>query len=275
VDGTPRLIRTTVFDATERRTYEEELLKATKRAEEVATALQLGLLSGELPTAPEFSLGVAYKPGVSELEVGGDWYDAFWLAEGRRLGLAVGDVVGRGIKAAATMGQLRSAVRALASTKLEPGALVQAMDGFARRHEVGTMATLVYADLDLGTGTFRYASAGHPPPLATSPGEEPRFLWEGRSLPLDAGALGVSGAEQGSLVLAPDSRVLMFSDGLIERRHGSLPHDLERLAAEVTKHPDTEISTLTKLLAETLPDREHPDDVCLLTLQVGKSESSA
>ena len=129
----------------------------------------------------ELDLDVAYRPGVSGLEVGGDWYDAFWLTDGETVALAVGDVVGRGLGAAATMGQLRSALRALAAMELGPGTLLEALDRYACLHEVGRMTTVVYCELDLATGRLRYACAGHPPPVVVRPGEGPSVLWGGRS----------------------------------------------------------------------------------------------
>src|ERR1700704_1725 len=104
--GQPRRIRTTVFDATDRRRYEDELLRARRQEQETAQLLSRSLLSGSLPAAPGLEVEVVYRPAVSGLEVGGDWYDAFWLDDGDTIGLVVGDVVGRGIAAAATMGQL-------------------------------------------------------------------------------------------------------------------------------------------------------------------------
>ena len=168
--GRPRGIRTTVFDATDRRRYEDELLRARRQEQETAHELSRSLLSGSLPAAPGLEIGVAYHPAERGLEVGGDWYDAFWLDAGDTVGLVIGDVVGRGIGAAATMGQLRSAVRALASTGLPPGRLLDALDAYAERHEVGQMTTLIYAQLGLGSRRLRYACAGHPPPLILGPG---------------------------------------------------------------------------------------------------------
>ncbi len=168
--GAARGIRVSVFDATERRRYERGLLEAGRHERDVALELQRGLLAGDLPSAPGLEIGVAYRPGVSGLEAGGDWYDAFWLEEGAGVALVVGDVVGRGIGAAATMGQLRSAVRALAVGRPEPGALVDALEGYSRRHAVGRLATLVYADLDLAGGRLRFACAGHPPPVLVPAG---------------------------------------------------------------------------------------------------------
>lgn len=262
-DGRPRAVRTTVFDATDRRRYEQELLDARRREQEIAQELQRSLLSGALPESPSLELDVAYRPSVSGLEVGGDWYDAFWLDEGETVGLVVGDVVGRGIAAAAAMGQLRSAVRALASTGLPPGPLLDALDGYARRHGVGQAATLVVARLHLATGELGWTCAGHPPPLLVVPGEEPRYVWDGRSVPLDAVALPGPRPE-GSLVLAPGSTVVLYTDGLIERRREPLTDGMDRLLGASAQRRERPVAELAASLVHALHDPEHPDDVCVL-----------
>jgi len=270
--GRPRLIRTTVFDATDRRRYEQELLYARRREQEIARQLQRSMLSGALPTAPGLDVEVVYDPGVRGLEIGGDWYDAFWLDDGDTVGLVVGDVVGRGLDAAASMGQLRSAVRALASTHLRPAALLDALDGYVRRHGVGRMTTLVYAQLSLGSGCLRYACAGHPPPVIVTPGDEPRFVWDGRSLPLDS-HLGTGGRAAASLQLAPDSTVLLYTDGLIERRSRSLDDGMDELLAAVSTHRDDTSSPLSGAIVRALHDPERTDDVCLLTVRLRETDT--
>jgi PAS domain S-box-containing protein len=272
-DGRPQLIRTTVSDATERRRYEQELLKARRREQDIARRLQRSLLAGTLPEADDFELEAAYRPGVAELEVGGDWYDAFWLDD-RRLGLVVGDVVGRGLDAAATMGQLRSAVRAFASTGLGPGALLDALDGYSRRHAVGRMATVVYAELDLADGTLRFACAGHPPPLIVAPGEEPRLAWEGRSTPLDAFATAAVDRAEAALSLAPGTAVLLYTDGLVERRTQAVSDGLDRLRAEVEDRRAQPIAALAGGLVHAFHDADHADDVCLLVLRLADADVS-
>jgi serine/threonine-protein kinase RsbW len=197
------------------------------------------------------------------MEVGGDWYDAFWLDAGKTIGLVVGDVVGRGLDAAATMGQMRSAVRALAATGLAPGALLERLDEYARRYDVGKMCTLVYAELCLGSGRLRFACAGHPPPLVVEPGEEPRFAWGGRSTPLDAFGPGVRrGEDQESL--RPGSLVLLYTDGLVEQRSEPVDEGMERLRVAVGGHRSEPVSSMLGALIRQLPNPEHPDDRCAL-----------
>jgi PAS domain S-box-containing protein len=259
--GRPALVRTTIFDASDRRRYEQELLHQRRREQEIAQELQRSLLSGTLPTSGEFDVDVFYRPAVAGLEVGGDWYDAFWLDD-RSVAVVVGDVVGRGLAAAATMGQVRSALRALASTGLSPARLLDALDRYAARHEVGRMTTIVYADLQLDTYALRYASAGHPPPVLIGADGAVRFVNEGRSLPLDA-AIKRGPRSEAVLTLEPGDGLLLYTDGLIERRSRPLGAGLDRLLEELLRSgaPPT-LATL----ARRLEDSEHPDDVCLLSL---------
>ena len=257
-----QLIRTIVLDATDRRQYEEELLTARRREQEIAQQLQRSMLSGRLPTVQGLELEVAYRPAEEGLEVGGDWYDAFLLNDGVTVGLVVGDVVGRGINAATTMGQLRSAVRALASTGLGPAQLLDTLEAYAQRHDVGRMATLVYGELDVSNRRFRYACAGHPPPAALAPGEEPRFAWDGRSLPLDALTTPDAPRAEATLALDPGTALLLYTDGLIEHRSSNVAEGLERLLRELSSRRDE--SGLAHGVVRALEDREHPDDVCML-----------
>jgi phosphoserine phosphatase RsbU/P len=266
--GHPRRIRTTVFDATDRRRYEDELLRARRQEQETAQELSRSLLSGALPTAPGLSVGVTYRPAVSGLEVGGDWYDAFWLDQGDTVGLVIGDVVGRGIGAAATMGQLRSATRALASTGLPPGPLLDALDAYAERHEVGRMTTLICAQLGLGSRRLRYACAGHPPPLIITPGEEPCFPWDGRSPPLDVRRASDGPRAEAAITLAPGATVLLYTDGLIERRTESLSEGMDRLLRVAATHREESAAELVGAVVRDLHDPAHVDDVCVLAARV-------
>jgi PAS domain S-box-containing protein len=264
-DGAPRSIRTVVFEATDRRRYEQELLRARDREHAVAAELQRGLLSGGLPNDPTLDLAVSYRPAEG-LEVGGDWYDAFWLGD-RRIGVVVGDVVGRGIVAAATMGQLRSAVRALASTGLTPGPLLDALDGYARRHDVGQMTTLAYAELDLDSGTLVLACAGHPPPAVMALGEPVHFLWDGRSTPLDAAA-AASARPESTVTLRPGATVALFTDGLFERVDRPLQEGLDLVLAELDEHRHEPAAALADAVTDAaLAGRQTTDDVCLLAFR--------
>jgi phosphoserine phosphatase RsbU/P len=261
--GRARIIRTTIFDATDRRAYEQELLRARRREQETAQLLQRSLLSGEPPLSKDLCVEVFYRPAQGGYEVGGDWHDAFWLEDERIAGLVVGDVVGRGLEAAAVMGQLRSAVRALASTGLPPGPLLDALDGFVSRHRVGRMTTVAYAQLDVGSGELLYACAGHPPPVLIAPDEQPpSFLWEGRSVPLDSVALA-GPRRQAAAQLARGGTLLLYTDALVERRQQSLDVGLEHLLAEAAGHAGEDIAQMLTDIVRAMND-DRSDDLCLL-----------
>jgi sigma-B regulation protein RsbU (phosphoserine phosphatase) len=258
------VVRTTIFDASDRRRYEQELVLARAREREIALELQQALLSGALPDDERVRTEIVYRPAVRGQQAGGDWYDAFRLDDGG-VALVVGDVVGRGIGAAATMGQLRSALRALASTGLRPAALLEALDRFARVHGVGRMATLACAQVDVVSGRVRYACAGHPPPAAIAPGGGTRLLWEGRSLPLDA--RGAGARAEGELELQPGGGLVLYSDGLVERRGRPLRDALDGLVAALDGADAPPGRGLAAAVADALlGDAGRDDDVCVLAL---------
>lgn len=206
------------------------LARARVQEEEhrVALGLQRALLPDALDPDPRVTVGARYAPAGGELEVGGDWYDAFALPDGR-IGLAVGDVVGHGLEAAADMGGLRIALAALAPHASGPAELLTLLDDFAAGPNGTSFATVCYAILDPATGTLIYASAGHPPTLVVSPAGETTWLDGAASIPL----CGMQRAQrpEASVVLPPGALLIMYSDGLIERRRQRLEAGMERLAA--------------------------------------------
>jgi len=261
--GTPLVIRTTVFDATDRRAYERELLRARRREQDIAQELQRSLLSGRLAASAALAVEVVYRPAQRGVEVGGDWYDAFWLDDARTTAaLVVGDVVGHGIEAAAVMGQLRSAIRALASTGLAPGPLLDALDRFVARHRVGRMTTVVYAQLEVTSGALRWACAGHPPPILVTPDAHACFLWDGRSPPLDSVAIGGPRAEATGQ-LEPGTTLLLYSDGLVERRMQALDVGFDDLLAAGERHGTEALGSMLPGVVRAMND-DHGDDLCLL-----------
>ena len=266
-DGRPQEVWTSVFDATDRRGYEDELLRASRREREIAHRLQQSMLSGSLTDPEGCELDVIYRPALSGMEVGGDWYDALWLDDGATIGLVVGDVVGRGLDAAATMGQLRSAVRALASTGLPPGALLECIDEYARRHDVGKMCTLVYAELSLVNRELRFACAGHPPPLLAAPGEEAHFAWGGRSTPIDAFGAGTP-RDEATESLPPGGIVLLYTDGLVEERARPLDDGMERLCRAVAAHSAEALPVILGHVVSAAPEGQYADDVCALAARL-------
>lgn len=261
--GQPRAIRTTVFNATDRRRYEQELLRGREHDRNVAHSLQRSLLDGALPSSSAFELEVFYAPAGLGLEVGGDWYDAFWLEDGETIGLVVGDVVGRGLVAAMTMGHLRSAVRALACVGLSPAALLEALDVYSRRYEVGEMTTVAYGELNAERGSFRVACAGHPPPLIHQSGAAPRFVWEGRSPPINVDSQPLRRTEA-EVTLDPDATVLLYSDGLIEHRRRPADQGMETLRRLVADAQGQPLDMVLESIGDGLFEPDAGDDRCLV-----------
>lgn len=244
-----------------------ERARLFEREHSVARTLQGSLLAGAPPVDPRCEIASFYEPGVRDLSVGGDWHDAFACAPGR-LALVVGDIVGRGLEAASTMGRLRSAVRALAVAGFSPAELLSRLDAFVMIDEAARMATLVYAEVELESGRTRIACAGHPPALIVRPGEEPQFVWDGRSVPLGAlAAPGPRGEE--SLELGPGAALFLYTDGLIERRSDPIDSGLDRLVRAVSESRHLPLpSLLRRITRDLLADEEAGDDVCALAVRL-------
>ena len=274
-EGEPQIVRTTVFDATERKLYERELLALRNReraarelaerlheqSRGVAHALQQSLLGSTPPFDPRYTVATHYQPGVKSLEVGGDWHDAFSLAADR-VGIAVGDVVGRGLQAAIAMGQLRSAVRALAAAGFGPGAIVGHLDAFVEQVVPAQYATLAYAEVDAASGEVAFATAGHMPPVLLR--DEPQVFLGGRSTPLGVVAPGLP-RTQTTFTLAPGEGFMLYTDGLVERRSEAIDDGIARLLRVIRANPDVRPADL---VAELVPeDASGDDDVCLLVFR--------
>jgi serine/threonine-protein kinase RsbW len=233
---------------------------------DVARVLQRSLLAWDPPRDGRYEVAATYRPAVRSLEVGGDWHDCFPLGEDR-VGIVVGDVVGRGIEAATAMGQLRSATRALAGAHDAPARVIEGLDTFVEQIEAARYATLAYAVVDLETGEMTYACAGHPPPALLEPGSGARLLWDGRSPPVGA-ALEDLPRPEARLPLADGARLVLFTDGLVERRFESLDGGLARLVAELERRGESALGALAEEITDALA-LESPghDDVCLLAFR--------
>ncbi|WP_167761183.1 SpoIIE family protein phosphatase [Geodermatophilus sp. DF01_2] len=224
----------------------------------VGATLQRAIL-GPVTLPPGFA--VRYEPATSGLEVGGDWYDVVPLPGGR-YGVVVGDVVGSGLAAAAVMGQLRSAVRALLLEHGAPARALAALDGFAELVPGAKCSTVFCAVVDPATRTLRYSSAGHLPAITVDAGGTPRLLDEAQSLPLAVGA--VAARREAEAALPDGSVLLLYTDGLIERRHESLDTGMAQLTALLSAERTRPVETLADLVTERLVGARHDDDVALL-----------
>jgi serine phosphatase RsbU (regulator of sigma subunit) len=235
-----------------------------EREHQLAVELQTAMLPRIAVDVPGVELAVRYRPAEQHLMVGGDWYDAFPLSSGR-IGLVIGDVVGHSLTAATVMGQLRSAAAALADGAADPGELLTRLERFAERLPAMTLCTLAYLDLDPATGMLRYANAGHPPPMILDPDRTVRPLAGALSLPL--GVIGGEVRPHGVVQLAAGCTVLLYTDGLVERRHEHLDEGFSRLERALIRRAGLGSEPLSDaLLADLLADRAAHDDVALVCL---------
>jgi anti-sigma regulatory factor (Ser/Thr protein kinase) len=225
--------------------------------------LQRSLLPQELEQPDDLRFAATYQPGGIDAAVGGDWYDVITLGAGRTA-LVIGDVMGRGVRAAAVMGQLRTAVRAYARLDLPPHEVLQLLDGLAAEIDASQIATCVYAVHDPNEGRLVYASAGHLPILVRDEDGTVRTAAEPTGPPLGTGGwLHTSGA----IDLPPGSTAVLYTDGLVERRGEDIDEGvaaLERALAGATGSPQVVCDRLIRALGVTA---EHDDDVAVLVLQ--------
>ena len=236
------------------------------RAEQdIAQTLQLSLLPSRLPEPERLALAAQYLPGAAGTSAGGDWYDVVELGESR-VGIAVGDVVGQGPSAAAVMGQLRSALSATLLQGCPPAQALELLDRFAVRLPGALASTAACLVLDWDAGTVVYARAGHPPPLLLSD-DGATFLDDGAGAVL--GAPGRQPYTEGRAAIAPGSTLLLYTDGLVERRGEPLDAGLQRVARAAARLAPAAPDRLTRdLLAEVLDESGLPDDVAVIAVRV-------
>ena len=233
----------------------------------VAHTLQRSMLTTQLPAVDGVDLAVRYLPGVRQTEISGDWYDVIPLPDGR-VGVVIGDVVGRGIEAAGTMSQLRTALRAYAIEGLEPAEVVAKLHRLVDHLGVGLSTTLAYLDFDPFTRELRYVSAGHLPVLHMPAQGSSRFLPGARSTPLGAVPAGAV-IPQERIELAAGDGVLLYTDGLVERRDAGIDSRLQQLREAVADAPADLNGALEHLTATLVGDETlRQDDVALLALRV-------
>lgn len=234
-----------------------------ERERGIAVTLQENLLPAALPEIPGVSTAARYCAGADGVQVGGDWFEVIPLPGGR-VGVAIGDVVGRGVRAAATMGQLRVALHAYALESDSPAAVARRVARFVRTLDREQMGTCVYAVFDPRTGELRFANAGHPPPLVLGNDGQASFLDGESGLPF--GVMSESEYTETRSTIEPGSTLLLYTDGLVEKRGELIDIGLERLrslAADAPADPDA----LCELVLTTLHEGgSPPDDVALLAV---------
>jgi serine phosphatase RsbU (regulator of sigma subunit) len=241
------------------------------RSERAAAAmLQESLLPSLLPSTAGWELAARYVAGA-ESGVGGDWYDVFDLPGGR-MGVVIGDVVGNGLRAAVVMGRLRSALRAYALEHADPAVVLDKLDRKANHFEHETMATVAYAVIDTATQRMSIAVAGHLPPVLAVPGEDARFADVAVDPPVGF-YLAPTGRRSTDLDLPPGALVVLYTDGLVERRGQDLDAGLERLRRAVT--PAEPEAVCSQVMATMVGDHPATDDIALVAIRRGQPFSAA
>ena len=231
----------------------------------IAETLQRSILPAALPRVEGLQLAAQYLPGTSEVDVGGDWFDALRLPDGK-VGLIVGDVVGKGVYAAASMGQLRNALRAFSVDRLKPGSALARLSRLSDDTLDTAFATIVYAAVDPETGACRIASAGHPPPLVVYPDGRAEFIESVRGLPLGTGI--ESRYRQELLELPAGAVLVLYTDGLVERRGRSIDVGLAELRQAALQAPGAPEQLVARIVDELVGDAERGDDVAILAARL-------
>ncbi|MGY1633508.1 SpoIIE family protein phosphatase [Geodermatophilus sp. SYSU D01186] len=266
------------FDSDERAlllTVADQVAMAFERAaladvrREMADTLQRSLLPGDPPVVERLAITARYLPAVQGTSAAGDWYDVLPLAGGA-VAVAVGDVVGNGAPAAAVMGQLRSALAGLLLAGFPPARALELLDRFAAHLSGARMSTVACLRLEPDVGELTYSSAGHPPPLVLDGGDG-----TGGDGYLDGGlapALGLPTAgprPQAALTVSPGATLVLYTDGLVERRGATLDDGLERLAAAVTARRSAALPALVDgVLGQLVDGNGGTDDVAVVAVRL-------
>ncbi|NHC47570.1 SpoIIE family protein phosphatase [Motilibacter aurantiacus] len=268
-DGHPVRLYGSNQDVTEQREAERVVAaaaaaqEAAAREHSIADELQRSLLPARSFDPDHLEVATFYRAGVEGTQVGGDWYDVIELGAGRAA-LVLGDVMGRGVRAAAVMGQLRAAVRAYARLDLPPADLLELLDGVVRDLGDDQIVTCVYAVYDPSEQALTYANAGHLPPLLTLPEGGVRRLDGLAGPPLGAGQPGL---REGRVTMPPGAGLLLYTDGLVERRDSDIDAGIDRLVAELERVGGLESGVPEALVSAMLPEGPD-DDIAILLARV-------
>ena len=254
------------FDAADRAfllTVAAQVAAALERAaladirRETADTLQRSLLPAQLPSTEGLTVSARYLPAVTGTSAGGDWYDVVPVDDGG-VAVVVGDVVGHGAAAAAVMGRLSSALSGLVLAGHGPARALELLERFAGQMQGARLATVACLLLDPATGRLTYSCAGHPPPLLVSVEGAVSYLAGGHGP-----ALGVAGAgrrAEAEATVPPGATVLLYTDGLVERRDALLDDGLERLSAVATALRTAPLPALVDGVLTALVGRDGADD---------------
>ena len=231
-----------------------------------ASTLQRSLLSPTLPARDDLAMAARYVPGEAGLRVGGDWYDCVPVDD-HKVALVVGDVMGKGLRAAAVMGQMRTAVRSLASADPSPAAVLSGLDRLRSMLDVDEIATVAYVLLDAESGVARVARAGHLPPILVDREGRATLLEEGGSPPL-----GTPGPQrvEAEVRVPPGSVLALYTDGIVEDRASGLD-GLEAfvdLVGETARRKGPDVEALATELLVLTSANQRQDDIALLVARL-------
>jgi PAS domain S-box-containing protein len=228
-------------------------------ARDTSLTLQRSMLA---PTELPAGFAVRYEPAVSPLEIGGDWYDVLPVGD-HHIGIIVGDCVGRGLSAAAVMGQLRASARALLLTGASPATLLEQLDSVAAFIPDAFCTTVFVAILDTRSQTLSYSSAGHVPGVLAAPESQPKLLIDARSVPLAVNR--DDPRPQAAAALAAGSTLLLYTDGLVERRAEPIDAGIARVAEVMAQTFSLPVDAVADAMLDRLaPDGGYDDDVAIV-----------
>ncbi|HEX6344274.1 SpoIIE family protein phosphatase, partial [Umezawaea sp.] len=263
VQSTPGGLQAISRDVTARLRAEAERDLLLRQEHEIAQALQRSLLPRELPELARLAASARYLPASTHAQTGGDWYEVLPLGADV-VALSVGDVVGKGPTAAAVMGQLRGALAGYLLDGHSPAAALDRLDAFARRTAGAAGSSCACLTFDVGTGELSWAAAGHPPPLVVAE-EGSRFLPEGRGAVL--GAPFHEPYEEQKALLTPGTSIVLYTDGLVERRGVLVDEGLDLLLRTASGAHDLPPEDLAGAITDVLLADGHHDDVALVVVR--------
>ena len=274
--GAAVVVRAAIFDATERRLYERELLGAKQRAEEserlareLARTLQHTLIPPEPPAIPGLQLGAVYRPAGQGAEVGGDFYDAFQISSDEWV-IAIGDVCGKGVEAAIITALVRYTIRGAAMRDSSPACILDVLNGVLLRHDTDRFCTVALARLRPREGGWQatIGAGGHPLPYVHRAGGELTSVGRPGSL---IGILDTATFHDTDVVLEPGDLAVLYTDGVTEARRGRGFFGEARLEAAIANHAGSGPGVVEGILADLLAfeETEPPDDVTMVAVLVG------
>ena len=256
-----------LLEIQERSEAEEQLSHEEARAQrehQIAETLQRSMLPDRLPEIPGVTLAARYVPATVDVQVGGDWYDVIQLPGGL-IGLAIGDVAGHGLSAAATMGQIRMALRAYALQDPSPVSVMSGLHQLVSQLPMPEMVTLMYMVFDPATRELRFTNAGHPPALVIDNGKS---VYHEDGLAPPVGVTADATYAEVRQELSSGATLLLYTDGLVERRGVSIQDGLDRLSLAAVANATSDLDELCDQLLSSLVDPNLvADDIALLTMR--------